>query len=178
MSRTLLIALACITAISFSAAQKDPGPRRGPAAAGGPYSELNSNEQTAFSNAKGSFMEVDSVSGTIPGEPGTGLGPTFNGNSCAQCHAQPTVGGSSPGLSSPQNPIPNPQVVLANLDGAKNAIPTFITPDGPVREARLIRVLNQRGTPPDGGVHDLYKIAGEIRCSRMQSFPAQFQYTA
>jgi hypothetical protein len=177
-SRTLLIVLACITAISPSAAQKDPGPRRGPAGAGGPYPSLNSNEQTAFSNAKGSFMEVDSVSGTIAGERGTGLGPTFNGTSCGQCHAQPTVGGSSPGLSSPQNPIPNPQVALANLDGANNVIPSFITSDGPVRETRFIRVLNQRGTPPDGGVHDLYTIAGRSDAPRMQSCPTQFQYAA
>ena len=50
------------------------------------------------------FMEVDSVSGTISGEDGAGLGPTFNGNSCAQCHAFPAVGGSSP--------LTNPQVEL------------------------------------------------------------------
>ena len=123
MSRTLSIMVLCITAISFSAAQKDPGPRSGPTGAGGPYSSLNSNEQTAFSNAKNSFTEVDSVSGTIAAENGRGLGPTFNGNSCAQCHAQPSAGGSSPGPSSPQNPISNPQVALANLDGANNVVP-------------------------------------------------------
>jgi len=160
MSRSLSLIVFFLTAISFSAAQKDPGPRSGPPAAGGPYPTLNSTEQTAFSNAKGNFTEVDSVSGTIAGESGSGLGPTFNGNSCALCHAQPTVGGSSPGPSSPQNPTPNPQVALANLDGAKNIVPSFITANGPVREARFIRILNQRGTPPDGGVHDLYTIAG------------------
>ena len=73
-------------------------------------------------------MELDSVSGTISGEEGAGLGPTFNGTGCAQCHAQPAVGGSSPMI--------NPQVALANLDGAKNTVPSFITSDGPVREAR------------------------------------------
>ena len=160
MSRTFSILVVCVAAISFSAAQKDPGPRSGPAGAGGSYSSLNSSEQTAFSNAKANFTEVDSVSGTIAGESGSGLGPTFNGNSCALCHAQPTVGGSSPGPSSPQNPIPNPQVALANLDGANNIVPSFITANGPVREARFIRILNQRGTAPDGGVHDLYTIAG------------------
>ena len=35
--------------------------------------------------------------------------------------------------------VPNPQVALASLDGARNAIPAFITADGPVREARFIR---------------------------------------
>ena len=35
------------------------------------------------------------------------------------CHAQPSVGGgSSPGLKSPQKPIPNLQVALATLDHA------------------------------------------------------------
>jgi CxxC motif-containing protein (DUF1111 family) len=160
MSRTLSIIVVCVTAISFSAAQNDPGPRSGPAGAGAPYPSLNSNEQSAFSNAKTNFTEVDSVSGTIAGETGSGLGPTFNGNSCALCHAQPTVGGSSPGLSSPQNPTPNPQVALANLDGANNTIPSFITANGPVREARFIRISNQSGSAPDGGVHDLYTIAG------------------
>ena len=104
-------------------------------------------------------MEVDSVSGSVSGESGSGLGPTFNGNSCAQCHAQPAVGGSSPGLRSKQNPIPNPQVGLATLDGATNTVPSFITANGPVREARFIR--NPDGSP-DGGVHGLYTIMGRI----------------
>jgi CxxC motif-containing protein (DUF1111 family) len=144
----LLISIAAST-------QQDPGPRPGPAGAGGPYPTLNSNEQTFFSQAFLRFAEVDSVSGTI--EKGSGLGPTFNGNSCAACHAQPIIGGSSPGLTSPQNPIPNPQVALATLDGATNYLPAFITPNGPVREARFIR--NPDGSL-DGGVHGLYTIAG------------------
>ena len=40
----------------------------------------------------GAVFQIDSVSGTMPGEAGSGLGPTFNGNSCAQCHAQPAAG--------------------------------------------------------------------------------------
>ena len=142
---------------THAAAQTDPGPRSGPPGAGGFFSTLNSNEQGFFLQAVERFQEVDSVSGGIAGEDGSGLGPTFNGNSCAQCHAQPTVGGSSPGLTSPQNPIPNPQVALATLDGATNTVPPFISTHGPVREARFVR--NSNGTP-DGGVHDLYTIAG------------------
>jgi CxxC motif-containing protein (DUF1111 family) len=110
---------------------------------------LSPNEQSFFNQAIGAFMEIDSVSGSISGEPGSGLGPTFNGNSCAQCHAQPAIGGSSP--------TPNPQVGLANLDGAQNTVPSFVTTDGPVREARFIR--NPDGSL-DGGVHGLYTIAG------------------
>jgi CxxC motif-containing protein (DUF1111 family) len=41
--------------------------------------------------------------------------------------------------------------------GATNRIPSFITPNGPVREARFI--LNPDGTL-DGGVHNLFSIAG------------------
>jgi CxxC motif-containing protein (DUF1111 family) len=139
------------------AAQTDPGPRSGPAGAGSFFSGLNSNEQGLFNQAQLRFQEVDSVSGAIAGESGSGLGPTFNGNSCAQCHAQPAVGGSSPGLSSPQNPIANPQVALATLDGATNSVPSFITSTGPVREARFLKTSTGA---TDGGVHDLYTIQG------------------
>ncbi|HUA16695.1 MAG TPA: di-heme oxidoredictase family protein [Verrucomicrobiae bacterium] len=137
--------------------QNDPGPRSGPPAAGNYYPTLNPNEQALFNEALQRFMEVDSVSGNVAGETGSGLGPTFNGNSCAMCHAQPTLGGSSPGMASPQNSIPNPQVALAVLDSATNTVPAFITTNGPVREARFIK------TPSgalDGGVHGLYTIAG------------------
>ncbi len=138
-------------------AQRDPGPRSGPAGAGAPFSNLDDNERTLYQDGLGDFMEVDSVSGTVPGEPATGLGPTFNGNSCGQCHAQPAVGGSSPGSRSPQNPVTNPQIGLATLDGATNIVPSFITADGPMREARFIK--NPDGTN-DGGVHGLYTIKG------------------
>ncbi len=138
---------------------KDPGPRTGAAGAGSFFSTLNANEQLLFNQALGVFKEVDSVSGTI--EAGKGLGPTFNANSCAMCHAQPAVGGSSPGQKSPQNPISNPQVALATLDGATNTVPSFITASGPVREARFVATDGTNVySPQDGGVHDLYTIQG------------------
>ncbi|HSY21794.1 MAG TPA: di-heme oxidoredictase family protein, partial [Polyangiaceae bacterium] len=106
-------------------------------------------------NALVRFQEVDSVSGTDTDGPngGAGLGPTFNGNSCAQCHAQPSVLGSSPGLASPQRPVGNPQVALASLDGATNSLSTipFITLAGPTREVRFAS---------DSGVHNIFSIAG------------------
>jgi CxxC motif-containing protein (DUF1111 family) len=153
------VSLFALAAISIPPlhAQNDPGPRPGPAGAGSFYPTLNTNEQGFFNQAQLRFQEVDSVSGGIAGETGVGLGPTFNGNSCALCHAQPTIGGSSPGLSSPQNPIANPQVALATLDGATNTVPSFITADGPVREARFIKTSTGA---LDGGVHGLYTIAG------------------
>jgi CxxC motif-containing protein (DUF1111 family) len=130
-------------------AQTDPGPRGGAAGAGGFFPTLTVPEQTAFSSGRDAFSEIDSVSGTLAGEEGKGLGPTFNGNSCAQCHAQPAAGGTSPAV--------NPQVGLATLDGATNSVPSFIKINGPVREARFVR--NSNGTP-DGGVHGLFTIKG------------------
>jgi CxxC motif-containing protein (DUF1111 family) len=176
--RTSQKAFLCLTvfAVLSSAAmqaQHDPGPRGGPPSAGSYYPTLNANEQSLFGSAMSRFMEIDSVSGNIPGEAGSGLGPTFNGNSCAMCHAQPATGGSSPGLASPQNAVSNPQIALANLDGAANTIPQFITPNGPVREARFVQ--NPNGTP-DGGVHGLYTIAGRSDapgCSLVQPGFAQ-----
>jgi len=134
-------------------AQSDPGPRGGPPGAGGPYPTLNPNEMLYFTQALARFEVIDSVTGTEPGSGGGGLGPTFNGNSCAMCHAQPAVGGSSPGLASLQLSVPNPQVALATRYGATDTVPSFITANGPVREARFIS---------DGGVHGLYTIQGRL----------------
>jgi CxxC motif-containing protein (DUF1111 family) len=151
----IAVALSC----GICNAQKDPGPRSGTAAAGSYFPTLNSNERLLFNQSSTRFQEVDSVSGTI--EKGSGLGPTFNANSCAMCHAQPAIGGSSPGLISPQNSVPNPQVALATLDGASNQVPSFITANGPVREARFISTNpNKRSAALDGGVHALYAIQG------------------
>lgn len=154
---------------------KDPGPRAGAAGAGSYFPTLNSNEQQAFFQVLNTFQEVDSVSGTI--EEGKGLGPTFNGNSCAMCHAQPAVGGSSPGQNSPQKPVPNPQVALAKLDGATNTVPSFITASSPVREARFV------ATDPtnvysalDGGVHALYTIKWRTDASGCNLAQPNFSY--
>ncbi len=127
----------------------DPGVRGGPAGAGGPISGLTVQEQKFFEEGQRRFMETDSVSGTIPGEAGSGLGPRFNLNSCAGCHLQPATGGTSP--------FTNPEFTVASLDGATNTIPFFVTLDGPVREARF--KFNPNGTR-DGGVHDLFTITG------------------
>jgi CxxC motif-containing protein (DUF1111 family) len=130
-------------------AQHDPGPRGGAAGAGGALPNLKPEAQALFDQALTVFQEVQSVSGDVEGEGSGGLGPTFNGNSCAMCHKAPAIGGTSPSL--------NPQVALATLHHASNTLPSFITPDGPVREARFVR--NRDGSP-DGGVHGLFTIAG------------------
>jgi CxxC motif-containing protein (DUF1111 family) len=144
---TCLAAAVFISTCAF--AQTDPGVRGGVAGAGGPIPGLNATQLGVFNSALNTFQEVDSVLGTIPGEAGVGLGPSFNMNSCSGCHAQPAVGGTSPFV--------NPQIRVATLDGAHNTIPPFITSNGPVREARF--KTNADGTP-DGGVHDLFVITG------------------
>jgi len=123
-------------------AQVDPGVRGGTAGAGGPITGLTAGETDMFNNvATPAFNEVENVS--------QGLGPRFNLDSCAGCHAQPAVGGSSPAT--------NPQFAQAATMAPGNTIPSFISQNGPVREARFIK--NSDGSL-DGGVHDLFTIAG------------------
>ena len=143
-------------------AQVDPGVRGGGAAAGGPLSSVAANSPAGilnfFNTSKDAFLEIDSVSGTVAGEDGSGLGPRYNSNSCASCHAQPATGGSAPAT--------NPQVADATRDGATNTIPSFITSTGPVREARFPFFFDANGNPdttrPNGGVEDLYTIKGRV----------------
>jgi CxxC motif-containing protein (DUF1111 family) len=125
---------------NFSSKAQDPGVRPG-ANAGGPINGLNSAEMQMFSNGRTTFQEVDDIA--------EGLGPQFNLDQCSGCHAFPDVGGSSP----PKNP----QIAVATRMGARNIIPTFLSIDGPVREVRLKQHAD--GTP-DGGVTDLFTIAG------------------
>jgi CxxC motif-containing protein (DUF1111 family) len=134
---------------NFGNQARDPGVRGGPSGAGGPISGLTPQQLALFQEFQATFAEVDSVSGNVSGEPGSGLGPGFNMNSCAGCHSFPASGGSSPQI--------NPQVAVATLHGAHNTVPSFITLNGPVREARF--KLKSDGTP-DGGVHDLFVSTG------------------
>jgi CxxC motif-containing protein (DUF1111 family) len=130
----------------------DPGVRPGPQpanGAGNPIAGLPADQAQFWFDGLVLFGDTASVKGTISGEPLLGLGPAFNGNSCFLCHSQPAIGGSSP--------TPNPQRGIANLDGATNQIPTFLTPNAPVLEVRFVK--NSDGTP-DGGVHDLFTITG------------------
>jgi CxxC motif-containing protein (DUF1111 family) len=126
----------------------DPGVRGGPPGAGTPIAGLTSNQLSFFSAGLTNFAEIDSVTGTV-GNTGKGLGPRFNAEGCAQCHAQPSTGGTSP--------LPNPQVAAATDQGARNQVPSFITSNGPVREARFPFTF---GGQVDGGVHALFTITG------------------
>ena len=134
------------------AAVVDPGPRGGGAGAGGTFESVNSDDPATildfFTAGRTLFQEVEDVPG--------GLGPRFNGLSCASCHAHPDVGGTSPSV--------NPQVAAATAEGATNTVPSFITSSGPVLEARFIYFTDGNGDPvttePNGQVMPLYTIAG------------------
>ena len=140
-------------------AQSDPGVRKGALGAGGPVPGLASSELQYFLAGLDNFQEVDSVEGPQPGLPatahtGAGLGARYNADSCATCHAQPAIGGSSP--------FTNPQIALAAKNGATNKVPFFLSLDGPVRVARF--KFQPDGTR-DGGVHDLFTITGRYDAS-------------
>lgn len=140
----------------------DPGPRSDKVDSGNPLPGLNSSPglAAAFADGKQRFQVIE----TVQGGTNNGLGPRFNALSCAGCHAQPSVGGSSPSATVYPNIGANPQASMANYLGAKNEVPSFISGEGPVREVRFPYFMNTDGTvntsAPDGGVHDLYVISG------------------
>jgi hypothetical protein len=94
--RVLLVSQAALTVLLTNRAS-----RTGPfgvredgivfsARAGGPLPGISTDEPSFFDAARATFQEIDTVA--------QGLGPRFNGDSCAMCHAQPAVGGTSPRL--------------------------------------------------------------------------------
>src|SRR5262250_1212868 len=123
----------------------DPGvradPLNGPRRAGGMLDGLTAGQKALYTAGLQDFAESDTIA--------SGLGPRMNLDSCGGCHQAPAVGGSSPSV--------NPQVAFATAFGAKNAVPSFVTLNGPVREARYKYYPD--GTP-DGGVHALFVISG------------------
>src|SRR4029077_4146010 len=102
---------------------KDPGIRGGSPSAGTSFGGLSTALTRLFEAGAAKFSKTDTVAGD-------GLGPRMNFNSCAGCHAQPTMGGSSAKI--------NPQFAFVKgPDHGANQIPSFITQYGPVREARF-----------------------------------------
>jgi len=123
----------------------DPGVRGGAPGAGGPLPGLTADETAFFQDGLARFAEVE----VVRGGSNNGLGPRFNSVQCLSCHSQPGPGGSSPA----QNPL----IAVATLNGAKNSLPWFITPKGPIREARFKK--NSNGAN-DGNVHAIFVITG------------------
>jgi len=145
----------------------DPGPRTGTSGAGSIIPGLSAAQTSYFNRGLEQFQQVQDVHG----QNGKGLGPTFNSNSCSSCHSQPATGGSSPAV--------NPEIAVANLQGATNSIPSFITLNGPVREARFKFAVEPNGaisSTPDNGVHDLFTIAGRSDAQGCQMPQANFEH--
>jgi CxxC motif-containing protein (DUF1111 family) len=130
-----------LAASSSLYAQSDPGIRGGAPGGGGPLPGLSAEETGLFGLFREVFQEIEDVA--------AGLGPRFNLDSCAGCHSQPAIGGSSPAV--------NPEVTRATANGASNGIPSFLSQTGPVREARRIRAPNGQR---DGNVVPLFTITG------------------
>jgi CxxC motif-containing protein (DUF1111 family) len=143
--------------IGMASAQTDPGVQSGNRGTGTALPSVLSNNPSGilafFNDGLGRFQAVESVSGGA----NNGLGPRFNSNSCSSCHAQPAVGGSGAAV--------NPQFQFTS-DGVApdNTTPSFITANGPTREARFPFFFNANGTvntsEPNGGVEDLFTVTG------------------
>jgi CxxC motif-containing protein (DUF1111 family) len=144
----MIIGVALVTVVcTFGQSQSgpvDPGVRGGPAGAGGPLKGLTADETAFFQDGQARFADIEVVTGGS----NNGLGPRFNSNQCLSCHSQPDAGGTSPAK--------NPLIAVATLNGAKNTVPWFIAPNGPVREARF----KKSNGVDDGNVHALFVITG------------------
>lgn len=151
-----IVTLAVLFIPCRSLAQTDPGVQSGNRGTGASIisSAGDANGYGAFfEDGLNRFQEVETVSNSS----NTGLGPRFNSNQCSSCHAQPAVGGSGAAV--------NPQFQFGS-DGVApdDAMPSFITADGPTREARFPFFFNSNGTvdtsSPNGGVEDIFTVTG------------------
>ena len=142
---------------------KDPGvrPSRTPPTSPVTCSDLRPKALAGLTQPQRAYFDAGCADFAEEEKLEDGLGPTMNLDGCAGCHLQPEIGGSSPAL--------NPQATLRlKPNFTHNVVPSFITSNGPIREARFIR--NSNGTP-DGGVHSLFTIPG---CSQ-ENFDAAWK---
>lgn len=122
----------------------DPGIRPGTGGLGGVIAGVSAGERQVWRDGRDLFFSRDFIVDE-------GLGPRFNFTSCFGCHSQPAVGGTSGAV--------NPQAFV-HLDFPGNARHySFITENGPTREARVVR---KPDGSPDGGVHALFVITGGL----------------
>jgi len=159
LDTAIVVAFAIAIMPAIANAQTDPGPRGGAPGAGARLAGLTVKEAKFFDTGLDEFQEIASVDGAAE-DTEEGLGPRFNMTGCATCHAHPAVGGTSP-LFNPQvdpkvNPVPSHQITLVT-----QTVPILVpvgplSATGPVREVRFSHVNGQ----PDGGVHQLFTIAG------------------
>lgn len=91
--------------------------------AGAPLPGLTTAQMNDFNDGVDEFTKVEM--------PADGLGPVFNGQSCAECHAQGGLGGSAPNLTVAR---------VTRIGGMRNeAYDDLADYGGPVIEARSIK---------------------------------------
>src|SRR5580692_8513554 len=106
LSIASLLVLSGTGAVVAQNPAKDPGVRAGSVDSGNELaSVIGAAPDEYFLDGKSRFQEVESVKGGNH----NGLGPRFNSNSCSSCHAQPTIGGSSPSTTAFPFIGPNPE---------------------------------------------------------------------
>jgi hypothetical protein len=167
---------------SICLAQQDPGMRPGPPGAGAPLPGLTPIELSVFNEGVQRAIQLEAVcddctdatlgshvdpskANLVTQTNSAGLGVRFNGDQCTVCHNQPALGGSGgfmvPNPQDPpgrQRPPENPMFdLIPHRKGASNAVPSFLTRYGPIREVRF--ATRPDGTP-DGGVHQLFTVVG------------------
>jgi CxxC motif-containing protein (DUF1111 family) len=152
-----VLTLAVLFLAGMALTQTDPGVQSGNRGTGAALSSVLSNSPSGilafFTDGQTRFQAVETVSGSA----NVGLGPRFNSNSCVSCHAQPAIGGTGP-ATNPEFQFPSNGVAPGNT------VPSFITANGPTREARFPFFFNSNGSvntsEPNGGVEDLYTVTG------------------
>src|SRR5580692_2724796 len=107
MASYKILVAAILLAAQAANAQQPPGNARDPsdpgirndglAGAGGMLQNLPDPLKQSFLSGQTTFEAVETVAGA-----NGGLGPTMNLNSCAACHVNPAVGGTSPLTGNPQ----------------------------------------------------------------------------
>jgi CxxC motif-containing protein (DUF1111 family) len=178
-----VVSFAVLFLAGMALAQSDPGVRSSTGVnAGQPFATVTGNDLTFFQTGLAQFNEHQTVTGDNPG-----LGPRFNLDGCGGCHSQPAPGGTSPSANVFPFIGPNPQSqVIANgvVNGNFNTIPSFLTANGPVREARFPFFFDRFGNPdttnPNGGVEDEFTVTGRSdagNCSLRQPSFAVAQAT-
>src|SRR5258708_7531958 len=147
---TLTLVTLFLAGMAF--AQTDPGVQGGNRGTGAAFNSVatNANDNAFFQAGLAQFSETEDVANN-------GLGPRFNSNSCVSCHAQPAVGGTGPAV--------NPQFAFAGSSVApRDTRPSFITQNGPTREARFPFFFNADGSAntnnPNGGVETIFTVTG------------------
>jgi hypothetical protein len=116
---------ACSKEPEAPALAHDPGVRNdGDPGAGTPYPGLPDPFQKLFNAGQDEFAKPDQVVED-------GLGPRMNLDRCVGCHSNPASGGSSPETNQQFSFFKD------SLDHKTNTLPSFITENGPTREARF-----------------------------------------